>query len=538
MLESSRQNFPAWLPLIIILALGAFLLLFHLDHRPFWQDEAETACLAKNVLKYGVPRAYDGTNLVSQEQGHEFDQNFLWRWSPWLQIYVVAAAFKIGGLTNYAGRFPFALMGIACIFLVYQLVNHNFGDQAWACLAALLLTTSVVFLLFARQCRYYSLGTLLVLVNLYAFRRDWQNRTIPALLLGLSATLMFYTNYLLFFSYFIPFILAAFLLYYSDIRFLRALLIIFAVVVTIIPGLLLFRIQQQSMMVNLWSFIPKNSIDYFADLFQFLIPLPIALFLLYRWGRSLWHRANLFLDPSEKFILFLSLIITGNIIVLSPAPQDEVRYLIHLSPLCAIILGWVICRAWHYHKFSGVLLGLLLLGTNWLYVLPVEWLGIINRPLHNDPHMLSYPNFPLKLYLNELTSTYPDVNQELIRFFQTHARPGDVILTTYGDLPLQFYTSCKVLGGLQEHTPLTRPPRWLVPRWYVRRNRQYDLNDSEKAIRQLLAQTGAYQTIPLPYEDEIFGNRPDPYFHRFIPPIEPLSHLVIYEKKSTAQPAP
>ena len=33
--------------IIIVLALGAFLLLYGLDNRPFWQDEAETAGLAK-----------------------------------------------------------------------------------------------------------------------------------------------------------------------------------------------------------------------------------------------------------------------------------------------------------------------------------------------------------------------------------------------------------------------------------------------------------------------------------------------------------
>ena len=208
-----RRLFQVSIPLFIILALGTFLLLFHLDHRPFWQDEAETACLAKNVLKYGVPRAYDGVNLVSQEQGHEFGQNFLWRWSPWLQIYVAAAAFKIGGLTTYAGRFPFAALGIACIFLVFLLVYHNFGDPVWASLAALLLATSVVFLLFARQCRYYSLGAFLTLINLYAFREDWQHKTGPLLLFCASLGFLFYTNYLLFLSYVGPLMLAALLLY-------------------------------------------------------------------------------------------------------------------------------------------------------------------------------------------------------------------------------------------------------------------------------------------------------------------------------------
>ena len=199
--KSSNRVYYAHFPIILILALGAFLLLFHLDDRPFWQDEAETACLAKNVLKYGLPRAYDGVNIVSQEQGHEYDENFLWRWSPWMQIYVAAAAFRLGGLTTYAGRLPFALMGLACIFLVYQLVRRNFDDRTWALWAAALLTCSVIFLLFARQCRYYSLGALLTLTSLYAFKEDWQSKFWPALLLCLSIGLLFHTNYLLFCSY-------------------------------------------------------------------------------------------------------------------------------------------------------------------------------------------------------------------------------------------------------------------------------------------------------------------------------------------------
>jgi hypothetical protein len=532
-LNRDRYSF---LPIIIILALAAFLLLFHLGQRPFWQDEAETAGLARNVLKYGVPRAYNGVDIISQEQGHEYDRNYLWRWSPWLQIYVTAAAFKIGGLTTYAGRLPFALLGLACVFLVYHMVNRNFGDRPWALWSAALLAFSVPFLLFARQCRYYSLGTLLALVSLYEFRENWQKKTAPALMLGLAGALMFYTNYLLFFSYFVPFILAAFLMYYSQIPLARTLKIILGVLVIMIPGLLLFRIGKEATMVSLGA-VWENLQNYGGDFFQFMFPLPLALYLLWRWGRNLWSRSGFSEKSPDRFILFLSLIVLGNILLLTPAPQGELRYLVHLYPLCAIVLGWIICRAWRYHKFSGALLALLLIGTNWLLVLPMDWLGLLNRPVHNDPYMLTYPNLPLKLYLSELTSSYPDVNQNLINFFKTHAKPGETILTAYGDLPLQFYTSCKVVGGLEGPIHLTRPPDWLVPRWYTRWNRNYNLNGSEVLIRQLLAHSSDYQRVALAGEDEIFGNRPDPYFHRFLPPMESLPPLVVYEKKSISRPA-
>ena len=521
-------------PIAIVLALAAFLLLFGLDSRPFWQDEAETAGLAKNVLKHGVPRAYDGVNIISQEQGREFDRNFLWRWSPWLQIYIAAAGFRLGGPTTFAGRLPFALMGLACIFLVYRLVRHNFGDRTWALAAATLLICSVPFLLFARQCRYYSLGTLLTLLSLYAFKEDWQKRFWPAWLLCLSIALLFYTNYLLFFSFVMPLLLVGIWLYPGEIPLKRTMVIGLTTLAIIVPGLLLFRIQAQSQIMNL-IVIPWNLADYFGNLVQFMIPLPIAVYLLWSWRRVFWSRAGIPEEPGEKFILFLGLIIVGNIIVLSLIPQCEFRYLVHLYPLCAIILGWIILRTWRYDKISGVLLAFLLVFTNWLYLVPMDWLHISNRPNHTNRQMLTYPNVPLKLFVSELFFGYPDVNRNFIRFFQTQARPGDLILTTYGDLPLQFYTPFQVIGGLQGPIAPSRPPDWVVSRYEIRYNRDYQLQDAEKFIREKLSLATDYQAILLPWEDEPFGNRADPYYHRFVPTARLLPQAVIY-KKLTPRP--
>ena len=240
-------------------------------------------------------------------------------------------------------------------------------------------------------------------------------------------------------------------------------------------------------------------------------------------------------ESGEKFILFLGLIIVGNILFLSLAPQCEHRYLIHLYPLCAIILGWVILRAWRYDKISGVLLAFLLFFTNWLHLVPMEWLHINNRPSHTNRYMLTYPNLPLRLFLAELFSPYPDVNRNFIRFFQTQARPGDIILTTYGDLPLQFYTPFQVIGGLQGNISPSRPPDWVVSRYELRYKRNYQLQDSEKFIREKLSLAADYQAIILPWEDEPFGNRADPYYHRFVPAARPLAQAVIYKKLTPRQ---
>jgi 4-amino-4-deoxy-L-arabinose transferase-like glycosyltransferase len=528
--EPSMRIDRLFSPIIIILALGAFLLLFGLNDRPFWQDEAETACLAKNVLKYGVPLAYDGVNLISQEQRKEFGPDFLWRWTPWLQIYVAAAAFKIGGLTTYAGRLPFALVGLVCIFLVYQLVRHNFGDRTWALCAATLLTCSVPYLLFARQCRYYSFGALFALMSLYAFREDWQSRFRPALLLCLSIGFLFYTNYLLFYSFIIPALLAGIWLYPREFPLKRTSIIILATLIIITPGLLIFRIQQQSELIKLIA-IPGNLYNYLVNLLlEFMIPLPIVFFLLWRWRRVLWTRAAIPAEPRERFVLFLTLIIVGNILFLSIVPQVEHRYVMHLYSLCAIILGWIILKAWSYDKIAGVLLAFLLFFTNWLYLVPMEWLFMYNRPDYTNRLMLSYPDLPLRLFLTELFSPYPDVNGNFIRFFQTHAKPGDIILTTYGDLPLQFYTPFQVIGGLQGEVSASQPPDWVVSRYEIRYNRVGRLQDSEKFIREKFSLATDYQAMMLPWEDEAFGNRADPYSHPFAPAAVPLAQAVIYKK--------
>jgi len=37
------------------------------------------ALLAKSTLRFGVPVAWDGVTLISQECGTDYDSNYLWR---------------------------------------------------------------------------------------------------------------------------------------------------------------------------------------------------------------------------------------------------------------------------------------------------------------------------------------------------------------------------------------------------------------------------------------------------------------------------
>lgn len=272
---------------------------------------------------------------------------------------------------------------------------------------------------------------------------------------------------------------------------------------------------------------------YFADLFQFLLPLPLVLYLLWRGRLLLNNRSNL--PAGERFILFLFLIILGSILILSLVPQCEHRYLVHLYPFGAIILGFLVVRAWRYHRPSGALLALLLLFTNWPYLIPMDWLRLANRP-NPDVHRLTYPNIPLGLYLQELSQNHPDLNQTVCQFFRRRARVGDTIITNYGDLPLQFYTSCRVVGGLQGRLGPDLSPDWAVRHSSTMWNREHELHQAEIFLKDKVLSSRNYQAVLVTHESGIHGNIPDPYHHHFLLETGPLGPLTIYQKIAAHRP--
>jgi hypothetical protein len=520
----------------VIVAVAAFLLFFHLGQRPFWQDEAETACLARNVLATGLPHACDGRNVVSQEEAREFDpgDGCLWRWSPWIQIYLQAAGFLLGGQTTAAARAPFALAALLAVFWTYWLVRRHFGDRTWAVLAATLLTCCVPYLLIGRQARYYAVGTLLVLWTLDAFLRDWRTRWGPWLATLACMVLLFHANYLLFLSFAPTAMVAAFLVYPERMAYKRLGLLALATTgLAVIPGVALYRIGRQSGMFDI-LLVPENLMLYFADLSMFLIPLPVAAALVWRWRRfgTRWERPA---DPGERFALFCAVLIVLSLAFLGLVPQRFFRYIAHLIPLCVIILAFCLRRLWRFSRTSAVLLFFLLAFTNWLAVYPMERLKIVNRPWEHDFRLLTSCNFPLRLYLTELFCGYPDVNAALVEFFQTQARPGQTVLAEYGDLVLQFYLpGLRVLGGLQGPVAAGEKPDWVLRRRVVRVNRDRYLFGARE-FTDALPLARDYERVPFDRPDETFGNRTDdPNHHSFIPVEPPQKTLEIWRRKEAA----
>lgn len=145
----------------VMLAIVALVLIFtRLGSDYLGEDEGDTAVLASNILKFGVPKAWDGVAFLDSDQGARLNSHLVMVAHPWVPYYVTAASFFLFGQNTFAARFPFALAAWISIFFVYLFVWRVRANRLTAFCAAALLVFSVQFLLYARQCRYYSLNLL------------------------------------------------------------------------------------------------------------------------------------------------------------------------------------------------------------------------------------------------------------------------------------------------------------------------------------------------------------------------------------------
>ena len=182
---------------VAFLAFACFLLFYHLDNHLLWGDEGETAVLAKNVAQFGVPRTFDGTNYILLHGRRDETRDHVWIWSPWLQEYLAASAFIVLGPTTWAARAPFALIGW-CSLVALALIAYKIYRSHWVALAsAVLLGTSEVFLLHARQCRYYSISVFAEILLVYGIHQLLAQNRRGIWLAALALVLQFYSNYIM-----------------------------------------------------------------------------------------------------------------------------------------------------------------------------------------------------------------------------------------------------------------------------------------------------------------------------------------------------
>ncbi|MEA3489887.1 MAG: glycosyltransferase family 39 protein [Candidatus Omnitrophota bacterium] len=490
-------------PIIILTIIAAVLIFANLGNQYLWQDEAETAVLAKNTLKYGFPRAYDGKNFVNPRlqtyYGMGFGKNHEWLYHPWVQFYVTAFSFLLFGESTFTARLPFAIIGVVNVLMLYLLAYRLTRERFIAACSAFLLTFSVPYLLLMRQCRYYAPAVFLVLVIFFFYSGYIRRGKIRDLILssaGLAA--LAYTVH----GMFVP-VFAALGLHYLFFSFDRKTFpkVISAAILVIVLVAPWFFVSQS--LGHTGKITPGNlwqNLEFQVRMINKYI-FPLVFFGAVYLARLIWKKrfaVHLTKDERGSAIL-ISMVLLTSILAFCFAEQRNFRYLVYFIPLLGMMEGMIL---WRLYRFSRVLL------VSFLAVSVMT--GVFN---------MGTPNFLFPKYLYEITHDYDGPVEGIVKFLGENAGPDDTVKLIFGDLPLIFYTDLKVDNSWVYKDPQMH--EWIVFRrgWH------------EQLTNDFYTKVGkTYKKHVLDYPDIKWENRPgDIGYHRFATDKE-APGVIIFEK--------
>jgi len=504
---------------LLLGAIAAVLLLWGLSNKYLWQDEAATAVLAQRMLRFGRPLAYDGVNLItidwfkgedqtSTPQGTtgpqaavqyfidhgDFKADTSWRFQPWGQFIVAAISLKALGSTTLAARLPFALAGIVTVLLLYRFVLTNFRSPLMASLAGVFLIFNAYWILHARQCRYYPLSCLFLVITLMTYARwQWGGRWGGAAFV-FAAWCWFQVDYGTFWPVMLVLFVDAFVAQRRNLW--RPALVGVALAAAIAPFFFYFELwRRKSTQMGTWRarfwLNQYNLNEYVAPL---VIVLAAIALLAWRWRT---------LGAAERRIVAIACatILAFSLWIPLVAPVPFLRYVIILAPLGCLLAAWVLVRS------CGSRVGLAWLGAAVLILTP--WMSKPFHPLIPAPFWYKHvalfrPELPT--VAAEIFGHRPDPNGIVVEWLKQNAAPTDEILVNYEDIPLMFYLPNPIRGGLsafRAEDDAKTPPAFVVLRksanrfhWpvYMREVQRYQWSE--------VTSVGA--------PDVRWGNNPDP----------------------------
>jgi hypothetical protein len=136
---------------------------------------------------------------------------------------------------------------------------------------------------------------------------------------------------------------------------------------------------------------------------------------------------------------------------------------------------------------------------------------------------------PFRVPLSDLIREFRDPPRgpiaAMIEYLGRHGRPNDVVVTTYGELPLKFHTSLQVYGGETAQLPQGEVrAAWIWPRHL--KTYSSVRGAVEWVDREI--ERGNYERIELDTVDRRWENREDPAEHIFTNPGPPGPRIVLY----------
>jgi Dolichyl-phosphate-mannose-protein mannosyltransferase len=545
----------------LVAVIGAVLIFTNLGSDYLWEDEGDTAALASNILKFGVPKAWDGAAFLDCDHGTRLNRDLVMVTHPWVQYYLTAASFLIFGQNTFAARFPFALAGWLSILVVYFFLWRSIGSRLTAFSAAALLVLSVQFLLYARQCRYCALNMLLICWLFWSFFRMKSTRDCVPFIL--ASVFLFHTH-----PYGIAPVVAlgALSLIYRPFAMQRRWIWFAAPAIALLtlPWLALSSLSSSGSALN--TTLPQSPGEFVERCVQAFIEctsvtpligsaiLFIVAALLMRSKKKMADEvardaattppesSPALLETNEISIL-LSVVATVLLYALATAITQSsdslwlvgMRYASAVLPLAAMAAAILIAKVSRGNPLIGLSL-LLVFGltklaqlTPWVAANPSGLIhfGKYSVGAHVPAKIVDrFLGAGLLMYVRDLWHENPGTVAKSCKFLRENAKPGDVVIVNYGMEPTYFYTRLpQAMGILREYPVYNRARELALPeyvfgidhvRWIVWRSAWetgpgYAIND---VLREISAR-GAKITSVMEMEETVWENREDIHFHRF-----------------------
>ncbi|MFC1517016.1 EpsG family protein [Candidatus Margulisiibacteriota bacterium] len=532
-----------------LLILAAVLLFTNLAGDLLWEDEAETAVIAKNILRFGWPKAFDGVNLVTQEWGHDSNAQKIWIHQTWLPHYLTALSFLVFGVSTWAARLPYVVLALITIWLMYYFIYKEKKQYSLALLAALFLTTSVTFILHARQCRYYSLLIFFAVLWLFLYWRWQNNQKKNVLLLSTVGALLFHAQYMSALAWLASTFLAGYFVQKRKVKNKEHLTIWAGIALLCLPWIIY---------AQLWDKFGEVGTNLSDRLINWLINIPLHLFgvnhfifpvVLFIGIGYLFYKRKI--DDFDKYI-FLAGVFYYLIICFIPLYPD-IRYIIVLIPWAAYFLAKIVLMLSRKSKTMAGLLVVTLIFSN-IWSLPYWYISKWSLPEKIITHYKDL-RFDLMNYFYELRDSAQGPVKAAVEYFEQQASPGQSVFTSYGAEPYIFYTNLKIARELPFKDPA---PDWIIlkgntwQKWMKWVLFQDNLNKqastkkyvwnykSEKEtpviwgirkryIENYLSKNN-YEAVRISAPDRLWENRPTLLWHDFGKTAFQKNSLVIYKK--------
>ena len=545
-------------PIVLITLFAIFPLFADLGGDYLWSDEGDTAVLGSTILKYGVPKAWDGRTFTDADYGTRLNGDLVMVSHPWLQYYAAAASFLLFGETPFAARFPFALAGLLTIPLLYAFVIKVTSDRRAAVSAAIGLLFSVQFLLFSRQCRNYALQMFLVMALLLLFFRLTNWKVVVAFFF--CAALVFHCNP----SGLAPLAALGLLTFMKPFAAFRRwfwISVPFIAMVTL-PWFIFARsgYAVNTSMLSTWKLLLPRLTQFLIECASVTPVIGVIALFIWIWTRQ--YRREEFrggLDVKKNWavgkkvsyaVLNLgerTLIVTVGIILFAYAAlvamaqsrsdmfNYGLRYATPVIPLMMAVIGLLISKASRNSRFLWVTILTVLTVTKvgritpWTFLddgrmdfrgdnfsamhVPRDWQNLIFRT--------ALISFVRELY-HENRGSVAHVSE----FLKANASPDDIMLTNYEWEPVYFHTRLRQALKIMPHYPIfpvaqkhnlpdyvykVDQTRWIVCRWFWDGYLDYDL----ETIARFLVARGARLTKVASFPETTWENRPELHFHRY-----------------------